>query len=157
MLLRLGRPVRRIKPVSLNFNASVPIDDTPVTAVGLGVRRQGMRPVFLLNEVRLNAIGYENCTGGEDHDWNTDIIVDKHMQCAGRWGGAICSGDSGGPLIVKGRRANEDVQVGTASFTGRICWYWRYPSVFIKTSGHEAWVKETICTESEVPPSFCGE
>jgi len=59
--------------------------------------------------------------------------VTKEMICARRNGQDACKGDSGGPLIVKGKDSTEDVQVGIVSW-GWGCALLHFPGVYARIS-----------------------
>ena len=67
----------------------------------------------------------------------------------------IFLGDSGGPLIIPGTDASEDVQIGVVSW-GNGCAYEGYPGVYSRMSSGFNWIKKTVCEESSLPPTdFC--
>merc|ERR1712183_396218 len=78
------------------------------------------------------------------------------MLCAARPGKDACSGDSGGPLIVRGADHTEDVVVGIVSW-GTGCANPRYPGVYSRISMAYDWIMDTVgdtvggCTDSPLP------
>lgn len=82
-----------------------------VTAIGLGrLYDDGPMPKSL-QEVEISYIKNESCKRffGD---------VPNHMMCAKSYQGKkdACTGDSGGPLIVKGNLPHDDVQIGVTSW-----------------------------------------
>jgi secreted trypsin-like serine protease len=78
------------------------------------------------------------------------------MLCAGnpKGGKHSCAGDGGGPLVVPGKNANSDVQVGIVSF-GNECANADFPGVYTRVSHYFKWIQDTICVHSTMKPSSC--
>ena len=79
-------------------------------------------------------------------------IIRDNMLCAGAPSTDACSGDSGGPLLIKGSNASEDIQVGIVSW-GFGCAYPDFPGVYARVSNQIKWIKSIICIVSnDIPP-----
>lgn len=65
------------------------------------------------------------------------------MFCAAGDGRDSCSGDSGGPIIMKGRGVMQDVQVGIVSWGHHLCGIKDYPGVYHRLSNSSDWVLDT--------------
>jgi hypothetical protein len=61
---------------------------------------------------------------------------------------------SGGPLLVLGTSAEEDILVGAVSWGAEPCG--ELPGVFQRMSESSKWIKGTVCVNSmDVPPGYC--
>lgn len=79
--------------------------------------------------------------------------IGKQTMCASIAGVTdACTGDSGGPLIVK-EASDTDVQVGVTSW-GNDCGLPPYPGVYARMSFAFEWINMTLCTLS---PEYCGK
>ncbi|MGK3755466.1 MAG: hypothetical protein ACI8RD_007776 [Bacillariaceae sp.] len=63
----------------------------------------------------------------------------------------ISTGDSGGPLILKGDSTSNDILVGLVSW-GFGCAHPSFPGVYSRISYHSDWSIGTICQISSKPP-----
>lgn len=95
---------------------------------------------------RLQRVEMEVISNGECRRMLDESIVDATI-CAGLLGssGSICSGDSGGPLMVF--REGDWVQVGVTSF-GRNC---QPPMAFARVSSFYDWIGRQIPAEVSLP------
>lgn len=159
-LIFLDTPVLGVPLVKLNKNASVPITKdnySAVTAIGLGVTgvvSSDFFPVYeyakLLMNVQVNPISNAGCI----KTYGSALIGDGNL-CAGGDGlKGVCFGDSGGPLLVKGNTAQNDVQIGITSW-GPGCADEGYPDVFTRVSYFAQWVDDQVCKFSKRKPATC--
>eukprot|EP00804_Cyclotella_cryptica_P004259 CCRYP_013466-RB/>CCRYP_013466-RB protein AED:0.27 eAED:0.27 QI:0/0/0/1/1/0.5/2/0/378 len=86
--------------------------------------------------------------------------ISSSMMCAVDNVGTVsdaCQGDSGGALVYPGAAddGSEDVQVGIVSW-GFGCADPDFPGVYSRISSQYAWLRSTICTNSNSPPSYLG-
>lgn len=156
-LVYLDSPVYGVTPVNLNDNGNVPSVGDPVTVFGHGRISNAATPEYpqYLMEVTVPVVSFQDCNGENSY---AGMIVDQSMICAGAsWGGeGSCKGDSGGPWIIRGNSASEDVQVGIVSFgSDKGCSIVNYPSVFTRVSTYTQWVRDLICLYSTVKPASC--
>jgi secreted trypsin-like serine protease len=154
-LIILDTPVNAVKPVYLNSNGNLPSVGDPLTVFGHGKISNAETPEFpyYLMEVSVPVVSFQDCN---DQNSYTGSIVDQSMICAGVsvGGKGTCNGDSGGPLIIRGNAATEDIQVGIVSFGSKLgCSIVNYPSVFTRVSYFTQWLQANICYHSKVP---CG-
>mmetsp|Transcript_19446 Transcript_19446/g.29521 ORF Transcript_19446/g.29521 Transcript_19446/m.29521 type:complete len:337 (-) Transcript_19446:108-1118(-) len=153
MLLKLKRPVSEVQTVKLNFSPFLPVTDTLVSVIGLGQNSETTLP-WVLQEARLRAYGAAACI--QRFSWGPSDLAASRMVCAGSdKGRGVCFGDSGGPLIIKGINSRKDLQVGLFSFFQEPCGSPDYPGVFMRTSGFDSFIQDTICEHSNFPENDC--
>jgi trypsin len=157
-LVYLDSPVNAVRPVSLNDNGNVPSVGEPVTVFGHGRISNAAVPQYpqYLMEVSVPIVSFQDCNDQNSY-WGG--IVEKAMICAGASSGGkgSCKGDSGGPLIIRGNSATQDLQVGIVSFgSSKGCSIVNYPSVFTRVSTFRQWVRDMICLYSKVKPTSCS-
>jgi len=159
-LLKLRTPTDRL-PILLNNNPDLPNlirgnDQNIVTAVGFGKTQDG--PKNVLQEADVSAISNQDCRQAKDpssfnidyrNGYNEKIFED--MLCltdiANR-GSDSCTGDSGGPAILKGNTAEEDVQVGVISWAFG-CGLSNFPGVYSRISYEYTWLESSTCVMSD--------
>jgi secreted trypsin-like serine protease len=153
-LLLLQRAVTGVPLLNLNNVSTVPLVGQSLTVLGFGDTSPG-KAVFPKNllEVSVPAVSQQDCN--DDNSYQ-GTIVESAMLCAGfEMGGKdSCGGDSGGPLIVPGASAKDDILVGVVSF-GRGCALANLPGVYTRISTYQTWIKESICQSSQSPPLSC--
>jgi trypsin len=157
-LIVLDAPVYAVSPVNLNDYSNSPSVGTSVTVFGHGRVSNAATNEFpyYLMEVSIPTVSFQDC-----NDWNSywGLIVDQSMICAGASSGGkgTCNGDAGGPLIIRGNSASQDIQVGIVSFgSSKGCSIVNYPSVFTRVSYYKPWVQDMICQYSKFKPSSCS-
>ena len=79
-------------------------------------------------------------------------LITESMLCAVSPGTHACSGDSGGPLILKGNNDKEDVQIGIVSW-GFECGNDSFPGVYSRVRNQFSWIQEIVCILSDDVPS----
>ncbi|MCF6441196.1 serine protease [Pseudoalteromonas luteoviolacea] len=135
-ILELDRPVENITPIKLanmQIRESLTSSDT-LRAMGWGKIDDGTRS-NKLKEVDLQYVPNVLCKEFKYYDRSiTDLMI-----CAGaiNTNEGTCSGDSGGPLIVK--RDSEWIQVGVVNF-GVSCGKNGHPSVFADIANLSDWL-----------------
>jgi secreted trypsin-like serine protease len=127
-----------VTPAKINGNANIPVDGQSVTAIGLGnVDNYLTSPKDLL-EVSVSIIDGSVC----EKRYILNEFYDLYQICAGGTKG-VCSGDSGGPLFLKGVDASKDVVVGIASFVSPAgCG--KYPDAYARASMYGNWVQARV-------------
>ena len=111
-------------------------ENTQVTAAGWGVTESGGAS-NILKQVDLTTMNNQECDG-RGKPWRYRIT--DNMICATGYYRGICGGDSGGPLMVKGR---EKTVIGVASWGTKKCDE-NAPSVFARVSSQLAWIRSNV-------------
>ena len=78
--------------------------------------------------------------------------------CAGGSGDSgVCTGDTGGPLLLMKASAQADVQVGITSTRSMFTCpkVADRPDIFTRVSSYAKWIDEQICLYSKRRPSTC--
>jgi trypsin len=154
-----------IVPASLNADPSNPADGQLLTVVGFGTTQEGGDMSYLLQHVLLQAVSTDECERQlesqlDDDDLlssgtttTTTLVRDDVMLCAGISGGGYdsCQGDSGGPLL------DSDQQVVGIVSWGFGCAQPDSPGVYSRVSGEIDWIRSTVCSLSDDPPSYCDQ
>eukprot|EP00591_Stephanopyxis_turris_P000484 CAMPEP_0195527302 /NCGR_PEP_ID=MMETSP0794_2-20130614/28871_1 /TAXON_ID=515487 /ORGANISM="Stephanopyxis turris, Strain CCMP 815" /LENGTH=260 /DNA_ID=CAMNT_0040658183 /DNA_START=37 /DNA_END=816 /DNA_ORIENTATION=+ len=110
------------EPILLNESEIVPSEDQDLHVIGWGNTNEMGNPSSILQEVTVNHLTTENCRTQYEtpfvqwRDYGIDLDITESMMCASDEGEDACSGDSGGPLIIKGEGESSDVQVGVVSW-----------------------------------------
>jgi len=119
MILVLSRNIDNITPVCLaEADVSLPSGNL-LTIMGWGYTESNNFYSDVLRETKVNYVPNENCRGIEFNNITPlfDTIDSENYMCAASYNEKnSCSGDGGGPLIIKGDAPDNDVQVGVTSF-----------------------------------------
>ena len=161
-----------LSPIQLNFDPTVPTNGQSLTIAGWGATRSSsgntdssssssssVSPVLL--EATVPYMNNEVCRQVEGIVGSTFYsykdIVNPCMMCAMSIGPDACSGDSGGPLLVRGpaEDGSADIQVGIVSF-GVECGNPNFPGVYARISEAYDWIGETVCSSSDYPVNNFG-
>jgi len=107
-----------------------------------------------IHEVNIKEVSIDSCRKAYNNAPLYTVITDN-MLCARGPGADSCTGDSGGPLLIKGADVKEDILVGIVSW-GNECGSPKYPGVYHRVSYSLRWITETFekLTQSEVSPVF---
>ncbi|XP_069691854.1 trypsin delta-like [Periplaneta americana] len=119
----------KVQPTKLPAAGEEPAGGAASVAIGWGSDCYGCSGIADLQEVNLRIYSYEDCLAlygsGPTNDMVCSGIPEEEK--------GICSGDSGGALLVDG------VQVGITSWTRIPCA--SYPAVWTKISHYRDWIK----------------
>eukprot|EP00559_Dactyliosolen_fragilissimus_P006314 CAMPEP_0184855286 /NCGR_PEP_ID=MMETSP0580-20130426/578_1 /TAXON_ID=1118495 /ORGANISM="Dactyliosolen fragilissimus" /LENGTH=418 /DNA_ID=CAMNT_0027349761 /DNA_START=251 /DNA_END=1508 /DNA_ORIENTATION=- len=123
---------------------------TSLTVVGWGsTNDNGHGSSDKLQEVELKSVSNYMCkrskgyVNGQTKSY-ASLILDQHI-CAIDTNEDSCSGDSGGPLILKSNNPSKpDTQVGIVSF-GFGCKLNDFPGVYQRVSNQYKWIRDTAC------------
>jgi len=111
-------------------------ENKPVTAAGWGKDETG-HPSNILQQVDLTTINNRECNSRLALKTQPPHPRTTHnMICADGHYKGTCDGDSGGPLMVKGK---ENVVIGVTSWGTKNC-YINAPSVFARVSSQLRWI-----------------
>lgn len=154
-ILILDSPVKGVPLVKLNTASSTPTNGQSLSVIGFGyIDNEETDPEYLM-EVSVPTVSQQDCNDSNSYDGK---IVQSAMICAGTTQGGkdSCNGDSGGPLFIRGKNANEDIQVGIVSFGDTSgCAVPDYPGVYTRVSTYTKWIQDTICQNSKYKPPTC--
>lgn len=112
MLVQLNGTSTMATPVRINQDSSIPKDGDMLTVIGSGYNADWELP-GVLQETDVEYDVNEQCediVDEKDITLRGDLYPD--MMCAGSEGRDSCYGDSGSPLVIKGKAEAEDVQLG---------------------------------------------
>jgi Trypsin len=156
-LLQLSRS-SSITPIPYNRNASLPYDSTELITMGHGVtaiRNQDLS--YNLLQVRVNAINVDTCLALYFEEFDITSTM-----CAAAKGKDSCSGDSGGPLLLRNTINVNDTNVEpTYTLVGIVsggsgCALDEYPGLYARVSTvADTFLRNGICDMSQFPPSDC--
>lgn len=142
-------------PVAVNLDPTVPEPDTNLTLIGFGRFSNAPFSPDTLQETEVLYIENDDCKLVENELGELPYLdrLTDDMICID--GGGItgqCSGDSGGPYLIKGESVEEDIQVGTVSWTAGGACDGQQPGVGARTSVYE-WIQVITCQHATDPLS----
>merc|ERR1712002_1212345 len=111
-------------------------ENTKVTAAGWGKTERGNSNI--LKQVDLITMNNQEC---DRRFIRWGYTTTDNMICATGYFKGICNGDSGGPLMVKGR---EKTVIGVASWGTKGGCNKNAPSVFARVSRQLAWIRSNV-------------
>lgn len=137
-------------------------NNSNVTGIGWGITSNDGDRTEVLLEVELDIVSDTECYD----QWGESFQEDENI-CATRPDKAVCLGDSGGPLIIKGNDtdgdgdgtiAASDIQIGIVSFgSSRGCDDPKLPNVFVRVSSYADWIQcivENGTSDECIPSSY---
>lgn len=153
LLLFLDKP-SVFSPVNVNANPDIPMLGDILTVMGWGEEETGLHDV-LPEETEVKTKSNLWCNAAYQglelvskiFGYSGNITITDNVICAeGGSRNDSCTGDSGGPLIIKGENASADILVGVVS--------WGYgcaedvsvilPGVYSRVSTVKSWIEEQI-------------
>uniref|UniRef100_A0A673MCK1 Zgc:123295 n=1 Tax=Sinocyclocheilus rhinocerous TaxID=307959 RepID=A0A673MCK1_9TELE len=124
-----------IRPVCLSTANSTFAAGTESWVTGWGRLQPGGQFRKILQEVMIPVVSNSDCKNA--YGWFfTRNMIDGLLNQGGK---SICPGDSGGPMLS--RNGSLWIQSGISSFTGKKCDHPKYPSVFVRVSRYQDWIK----------------
>ncbi|XP_069691857.1 chymotrypsin-1-like isoform X1 [Periplaneta americana] len=131
-ILKIDPPLTystKVQPTKLPVAGEEPTVGAASVAIGWGSKCYGCESIRHLHEVSLEIYSYEQCLDSMQQQPTTDMI------CSGipGEGAEVCSGDSGGALLVNG------TQVGITSWLVVPCAF--NPAVWTRVSHYRDWIR----------------
>mmetsp|Transcript_1362 Transcript_1362/g.1806 ORF Transcript_1362/g.1806 Transcript_1362/m.1806 type:complete len:362 (-) Transcript_1362:44-1129(-) len=148
-LLQLKSPLSNYT-VLLNSNQTLPKPGTELEVLGWGYTNNAGSLPDKLQEATVESISLEEC---DTHPENENRLS-SDMLCAASPGKDSCSGDSGGPLILKGANYSQDIQVGAVSWGSSTCASKFGAGVYNNIAEELDWIRFVTCLVSQAPPSY---
>ncbi|KAG7340037.1 trypsin-like serine protease [Nitzschia inconspicua] len=159
MLLKLDENLTQFKPLSLNFDDSLPRVGDAVTVIGLGMTdAQDQHSVpDTLQELTLEIVPSEECfpPGSILNDY-VNGAVEFCASSPGKMGGkGHCFGDSGGPAFAVDS-SGEHIQMGVVSWVGSLCAAPGDSSVYSRVSTSRDFISSVVCDAFRAEAPFCS-
>ena len=169
MLLKLDEPVSTTThaPITLNFNDNRPaLEGDELTILGFGSTIGGpdaaIQFATVLQEAPTYYVPFDVCAVAKDEELGliygrspTATIVQDFWLCTVNVDTSTCYGDSGGPVIQKGRNdASQDILMGVISGAAGYCGHPELPLWNNRISSHQEWILDFGCEYSVQPPDY---
>lgn len=146
-LLNLGHHSRDEKSFPLiNQYYSIPVVNDTVTAVGRGLTSESSdgNSSYIPLETQLVVVSHDQCESIYEEiplSFASNATISTNMQCATGYGmTGFCSGDSGGPILMKNYDdSGKDLLVGVVSMSVG-CTSEVYPQVYSRVSAVASWI-----------------
>ncbi|XP_036624253.1 serine protease 57-like [Trichosurus vulpecula] len=127
---------RSVRPISLpRWNTAVR-PGTRCLVCGWGDVPGRDDPTTVLMEMSVVVMARQACNSSWRGNINQDMVCASGSRKSQFQG--VCGGDSGGPLICRGRLQ------GVVSFSSKICGDPRYPDVYARVSTFVAWIYDVL-------------
>ena len=163
-LLKIFDTAKAGSIVKLNADPTVP-DSTPNTSLyilGWGTTNatDPDSDSAVLKEADVNFVPNDVCSQVRAFDdgvpYSLENMVFNITLCAADFneGEDSCSGDSGGPILLLGRNADEDLQLGVISYGALECGHPEIPAVHARVSYVYDWIRDNVCRMSLDPPAY---
>lgn len=139
-LLTMDSPVtftKSIRPICLPTGNAAYVGQS-ATVIGWGSLREGGPQPAVLQKVSIPIWTNQECRSKYGNAAPGGIV--EHFLCAGEAGRDSCSGDSGGPLMIKN---GPWVQVGIVSW-GIGCGKGQYPGVYTRVTSFMPWITKNL-------------
>lgn len=151
-ILKLKTAVHNVTPATYNGDVGIPYEWQAATTIGMGKTVSGKFSKTLM-EIEINVFPNDQCNRENAYNGQVD---DQKMICAGVYGGGkdACSGDSGGPLLIRGRDATKDVVAGIISW-GRGCAIEDFPGVYTRVYHYTNWITDEVCKNTKETSILC--
>jgi len=137
-LVKMNQPVNNIRPIYLPTDSSQDYVGFQATATGWGLTIDGKYPDKLQKITNMEVLTNARCQHSTEYS-DTNAMVCANVP---RKVGGTCSGDSGGPLIVKDGR--NYVLIGVTSHGVGSCYNKDHISVFARVTSVLEWIDD--CT-----------
>ena len=144
MIIKLPKAVEGIAPIRLNRDQSVPSEEDNLTVLGWGFTIDDCPSSVseILLRANLHYVNKNICQfifDGVNHKITDDVLCGHSDD-----GQDSCSGDSGGPMVVKrSENPSDHVLVGIVSW-GIGCGL-GIPGIYARVSSTYSWIQEQVC------------
>lgn len=148
--------------IKVNGDPSVPdsTPDVPLRVLGWGrtVASDSDSRSDLLVEADVHFVPNDVCSQVSAIDngvpYSLENMIFNISLCAADFekGADSCGGDSGGPILLAGQKAGEDVQLGITSYGAIECGHPEIPAVYARVSYAYDWIRDNVCRMSLSPP-----
>ncbi|KAG7363908.1 trypsin domain lipoprotein [Nitzschia inconspicua] len=159
MLLKLDENLTQFKPLSFNFDNSLPRVGDAVTVIGLGLTdAQNDHSVSdKLQELTLEIVPTEECfTPGSNLNDMVNEAVEFCASNPGKMGGqGSCNGDSGGPVYAVDSYG-EHIQMGVVSWGGSLSAAPGESGVYSRVSTSRDFISSVVCDDFSAEAAFCS-
>jgi hypothetical protein len=154
----------QIEPIRINRDPNLPAnlgDQLVVTGWGTVDVVNGPAFSYILQEATVDYVPNEVCKSISAVVDNVTVsleslIIDVSLCAIDTVNGQdTCTGDSGGPILIAGTDASEDIHVGLTS-SGKECASEVFPGVYARTSEAIDWIDDQMCRLSSKPPADFG-
>lgn len=145
--------------IQLNKDPATP--DSSKTCRVLGWGRQNHSDITSASDVLMEAdvdyIPNNECKQISMTEYGPSMSMENRVfdtsLCAADFqnGSDTCFGDSGGPILLAGQNADEDLQLGITSWGPVECGHPQYPAVYARVSYFYEWIRENVCRLSQNP------
>ena len=148
-------------PVALNRDANVPStagEELHVIGWGRPTVNGTSEVSKVLREAEVFYIPNEDCKQIKSGTIDlSDNVIDGITLCAADFDELddACTGDSGGPILLKGENADADIQLGIVSY-GFGCANPKLPGIYARVTQVQEWIDENVCRMSLNPPAAFG-
>lgn len=148
MLVRL-KQASTFTPVTMDDGSADVSTGRNVTVMGWGTTNAAaVLPNNLLLEADIQIQDKDSCTTSYA---NVNVPITGNMICASAPGKDACTGDAGGPLIIKGDNSTQDILVGFFSFNFG-CATENYPGVYTYVRAMRTFID--FITQCPIPSGF---
>jgi trypsin len=154
LLMKISPVITSIAPITLNFNASLPVLSNILTIMGIGLTSYASDSLYYLSDIlmkaQVNVISTQQCMArfGSIVNGSIHICVKDNSPLR-----VACGGDSGSPLVLWDNATAEYIQLGVLSFGAGNCSL--APSVYERLSFYQSFLQQGICKLTDYfPPDW---
>lgn len=151
LLMKISPAITSIAPITLNFNASLPVMSDILTIMGIGLTTYASDSLSylagVLRKAQVNVISTQQCMSrfGSIVNGSIHICVKDNSPLR-----VACGGDSGSPLVLWDNATAKYIQLGVLSFGAVNCSL--APSVYERVSFYQSFLQQGICNLSDYSP-----
>lgn len=117
MLLKLVSPSTQPYLQHVNLDDEVPASgESKLATIGLGTKDLDGNSPEVLQRVDLTYVPYSQCKEIKNDNLDFGLLIEEDALCTIGDEASACHGDSGGPQLILGATASDDIQVGIISW-----------------------------------------